>query len=494
MSVKWRLNAGEIFDDAASSSLSKRSAKGGYHSALTQIGSFVVSTTATIVLARILTPEDFGLMAMVLVFLNFAAMFKDAGLSLATVQQDRVSEIEISSLFWVNVFISFLVAVILLILSPIISDFYSRSEINTIMPFLAISFLVSGISVQHKALIQRLLRFDLIGIVHVGSQVIGLASAIIYAILYQSYMALVINTLVMNVVSTILFFYILDWRPRLAFNYSKTKKMLSFGGNVTGFNLVNYFSRNGDNILIGRFLGSEELGLYSKAYQLFMMPVRQIRNPLNAVMIPVLSRINEDGSRYNLYCSVFTEILAVLSFPLTLVCYLEADFIINLLLGKGWENSVPVFKVLALGGFLQIISGVRGGIMLSQGKSKRYFLMGLFYACITTISFIFGINYGITGVAVAFVIVQYIFFLPSLYYSFHGTPFTVRLFFIAIKRQFYIGISLCIIHSILTYYYEWNSLCSILTIILIPLGYFGFNYISTGFRKRFLSIVKSIRS
>jgi len=204
--------------------------------------------------------------------------------------------------------------------------------------------------------------------------------------------------------------------------------MLKFGSHLTGFNFVNYFSRNLDNILIGKYIGANALGLYARAYQIFMMPITQIREPMNQVAIPVLCSLQKQPDRYIKYFQRLLDILATLTIPVTIYCAIEADFLIKMLLGSQWTAAVPVFRILAVSGLIQAIAGVRGLVLISFGFSERYFIWGLFNAIICASSFVVGLQFGIEGVAAAYAIVNYIIFIPSLYYCFHKTPVTVTLF------------------------------------------------------------------
>jgi O-antigen/teichoic acid export membrane protein len=483
-----------LFDNHNDNRLSKRAIKNGYYSSITQVVKFLLSTTSTIVLARLLTPDDYGLIAMVAVFINLADMFKDAGLSMATVQKDKINQDEISGLFWVNVIISLFLTVLMAISAPLIVAFYGRSELSVIVLLLSISFFISGITIQHNALLQRLLRYDLIGVIQILSQIFGLIAAIFLAISGFQYMAIVINALIVSSVMSLLTLFYIPWIPSCSLSLKKIKGMLVFGGDITGFNVINYFSRNGDNILIGKYLGPGELGIYSKAYQIFMMPVNQIRIPINSVTIPVLSRLQDDPEKYNKYCSLIVEILAIISMPLTLICYLESDFIVTLMLGDGWGAAIPVFKILALYGVLQVVLGIRGSVMVSMGLTRRYFWMGTFYAVVNVIAFIIGIQYGIIGVATAYVIVQYILFIPSLYYSLFNTPFKVSSFFKSVYPQVVIALILILFHLLLKSNYDWNPILSISTISVIVLTYITINYLRLDFRNQALLIIKQVRS
>ncbi|MEX0780304.1 MAG: lipopolysaccharide biosynthesis protein [Balneolales bacterium] len=494
MNFKRVNSINEVFGKTNSIGLANKTAKSGYHSTVTQIVKFFLSTLSTVILARLLTPDDFGLIAMVAVFINLASMFKDAGLSMATVQKKAITQEEISALFWINVIISFSLALVMAAVSPLVISFYGRSEVGIIIIIMAISFFISGISIQHNALLQRLLRFDLIGIIQVVSQSAGLIAAVIFAVLGFDYMALVLNTLFVSTIMTLLTLFFIQWMPSMSLKFSKIKDMLIFGGDITAFNVINYFSRNADNILIGKFLGSGELGVYSKAYQIFMMPVKQVRIPINSVTIPVLSRLQDEPKRFRKYCSLIVELLAIISLPLTLVCFLEAEFIINLMLGDGWEKAIPVFKILALYGSLQVVLGIRGSVMVSMGLTRRYFWMGVIYAFANVISFIIGIQYGIIGVAAAYVAVQYILFVPSLFYSFYKTSFNVTAFFKSILPQLAITGVIVLLHEISRHYYEWNIFLSIFSILCIGLIFIIINYLRVDFRNQVFSIIKQVRS
>lgn len=485
-----RVDVGQIFVNSDTRGLAGKSARSAVHTTLTQVAELVLSTSSTLVLARLLTPDDFGLIAMVTVFISFATMFKDAGLSMATIQKERINESEISSLFWINVGVAFSISIILISVIPLIVSFYDRPEVAKILLILACSFSISGFAVQHEATLKRLMRFDLIGIIKVSSQFLSIVIAIILALNGFKYFALVFQIFALHVFNTILVYIAIPWVPSLTFKYRETRDMIKFGADITGFSFINYFARNGDNILIGKFLGSEALGYYSKAYQLFLAPVSKIRSPITNVAVPVLSRIKNEPDRFKKYCSFVVEILALASFPITIICFLEAEFIINMILGPGWEESIFVFKVLSIFGPLQVILGIRGSILISMGYTRKFFYLGLVYSILTIIAFIIGLKYGINGVAIAYVILQYLLFVPSLFYSFNNTPFTVTAFFNALLPQFTITIFLVGVHYLVNQYITWNNFTSVLTIVFTGLIFLIINYLRRDFRNRALTIIK----
>jgi PST family polysaccharide transporter len=424
-----QLTQDDIFDaNHFSNDLANKSVRGAISTMSAQGVQFILQFTGTIILARLLTPADYGLIGMVLVVVNFAAMFKDAGLSMATVQKDTITREQISTLFWINVLISMGLGLCVLVGSPVVSWFYDKPELTAVTATLSFSFIISGLSIQHEALLRRHMRFDSLAIVQIASQTLTLIVTIISALNGLRYWALILGALTTALSTVILTFYFCPWIPGRMRKSTGVRDMLKFGSHLTGFNFINYFSRNADFILIGRFISPEALGLYSKAYQLFMMPISQIRGPITNVAMPVLSTLQDQPHKYLRYYQTIIDIIATLSVPLTIYCVLEADFIINLLLGPQWIGAVTVFRILAIAGLIQPIAGTRGLVMLSYGHSERYFKWGIINAIFCVSSFIIGIPWGIEGVATAYAIVNFAILIPSLFYCFDKTPVSVALF------------------------------------------------------------------
>jgi len=393
-----------------------------------QVVLFVLQIAGMMVLARLLTPADYGLIGMVTVVVNFAQMFKDVGLSMATVQKEQISHEQISTLFWINVLISAVLGVCVLVGSPLVAAFYGKPELTAVTAVLSISFIISGLSIQHAALLRRHMRFGNLAIVQIAAQVITLAVTILLAFYGWRYWALVGGSLTTAFASVVLTFFFCPWLPGRMQRGTGVRDMLKFGGYVTGSNMVNYLSGNMDNILIGKFIGADALGLYAKAYQLFMLPITQISGPLLQVAMPVLSSLKQQPERYIKYYQRIIDILSTLTMPLALYCVIEAEFLIRLVLGTQWLGAVPVFRVLAIAGIIRPVASTWGIVTLSCGFSDRYFYWGVIHCLVTLTAIVIGLSFGIKGVAAAFAIANYVIFIPCLFFCFHKTPITVALF------------------------------------------------------------------
>jgi len=487
-----RLTPDIIFESGhRSSDLAEKSIQGGVSIMLAQGIQFVLQVVGTIVLARLLIPADYGLIGMVTVVVNFAQMFKDAGLSMATVQKEKIAHEQISTLFWINVFISFFFGMCVLFGSPLVAGFYGKSELTTVTAVLSISFIISGLSIQHAALLRRHMHFVNIAIVQIFAQFITLAVTIVLALYGWRYWALVGGSLTTAFVTVALTFFFCPWIPGRMHKGVGVRDMLKFGGHLTGFNFINYFSRNLDNIIIGRFIGVDSLGLYTKAYQLFMMPIAQIRGPMTNVAMPVLSMLKNQPVRYRKYYQRIIDIMATLTVPMTTYCVIEADFIIRLVLGPQWMGAVDVFRILAIAGMIQPVAGTRGLILLSNGYSQRYFYWGIFNAIFCIISFIVGLPYGIEGIAGAYALANYVILIPSLFYCFHETPVTVSLFLKTFFAPLLSGMLAALSVLFLRYFLPDDSFfVHGLSFVFFVLVYGGLSFCRQTIRETFLMIFK----
>ncbi len=373
-------------------------------------------------------------MAMVVAITGLANIFSNLGLSTATIQKAEINHAQVSTLFWVNATVGGLVTLIVAVISPVVAWFYKEPALLYVMLSLSINFLISSLAVQHNALLTRQMRFYSLAKIQVISMLIGVVVAIVAAKHGFGYWALVLNSLISTVSNVAGAWLALGWIPGLPRRNAGVLPLLRFGGDVVGFNVINYFSRNLDNVLIGRYWGSVSLGLYSKAYQLLMMPITNLRDPLISVAMPTLSRLQQEPNEYRNYHRELVSVLAFISMPLVAFMFIGSDHLIRLVLGDQWMGASKLFKILAFAAFIQTVGSTRGTVLLSVGKSRRYFILGAVRALFICLAFTFGLPWGAEGVAIAYVVVTYLLLYPSIYYAFKDTPVHVNDFFIAIYK------------------------------------------------------------
>jgi PST family polysaccharide transporter len=384
--------------------LKGRSVRGAAVTVLSQVCKFVLQTGSTLVLARLLTPSDFGLIAMVMSITGFAMIFSSLGLSTATIQKAEINHGQISTLFWINVALGILVAAAVVALAPAIAWFYNDPRLVPITMALGTTFIFGGLAVQHQAMLLRHMRFFSIGVVEVASMAIGVAAAIVSGILGTGYWSLVIMYVAIAAATTIGMWIAFPWLPGRPRRGVGVKGMLGFGGNITGFNIVNYFSRNADNILIGWYWGSGPVGLYSKAYSLLMLPLRQINAPISAVAVPALSRLQNKPERYRRYYIKAISMIALITMPGVIFMIFMSKELVAVLLGPQWERASVIFAVFGIAALGQPIANSTGWLYISQGRSRDMFRWGIIGSSITISSFAIGLPWGPLGVAACYTI------------------------------------------------------------------------------------------
>jgi len=408
------------------SEIKQKSVRGGAITLISQGASALIGLASTVILARLLSPDDYGLMAMVAVVTSFAGLFRDLGLSSAAIQQRTLSGAQQSNLFWTNVAVGFALTAAVACTAPLVSRFYRKPELLWITVALSTTFVVSSVASQSGALLVRDMRFGRQAVASVSGAIVTLLVGVGLAVSGFRYWSLVWGQLAGSVTSTMLLVALSRFRPGLPSRGTGLKRMLAFGASITGFNLVNYFQRNLDNLLIGRYWGAAPLGIYSRAYSLLLFPIQNVRGPINAVAFPALSRLQNEPAAYRTYYLRVTSLLAALSMPLTAYLYVASEPLIKVVLGRQWLGVVPVFSYLALAAFIQPSSGFSGSLMLSLGQGRRYFERGVFNSVVICTGFVVALPWGPTGVALSYAITIYLVLYPSLRWSFRDSPVSVR--------------------------------------------------------------------
>jgi PST family polysaccharide transporter len=417
-----------------------QSVRGGALTITSQTGRFLFQTASTVVLARILSPDDFGLIAMVATITNFALMFSHLGLGTATIQREDLTDAQLTNLFWINVGFGIFIAMVIAAMAPIVAWFYDDSRLTAVTAALSGTFVLGGLTVQHAALLTRHMRFVALETARVTAMALGVVAGVTAGVIGAGYWSLVVMHVTVSVATAVGMWIAFPWIPRLPCRNTRIRHLLGFGSHVTGFSLVNYFSRNMDNILIGRFLGSVPLGFYSKAYALMMLPIRQLRAPLMNVGLPAMSRLQDQSKRYANYYYRLVALLSFFAGPLILFGGAFSHPVVDIVLGPGWAKTATVFAWLAPAAAIQAVAGTNGMVLLSYGLGKQYLQVGIMTAAVTVTSFAVGIRWGITGVAAAYTIANIITLPILLYMAFRKTPVRVMGFFRAAATPYLAGL------------------------------------------------------
>ncbi|PQO32842.1 lipopolysaccharide biosynthesis protein [Bremerella cremea] len=431
-----------LFDTSrADKDLGRRAVRGGAITITTQGFRFLLRTGSTAVLARMLTPEDFGLIAMVTVVVGFTEILNNAGLSAATVQRKEITRAQISTLFWANIVISTTVMLLVAASAPMLSWFYNEPRLVGVTLALSASIIFGGVGIQHQALLRRSMQFGRLAVVEVGGIFAGVVVAIVMASLGFGYWSLVGMTIATSFMTAILSFAMTGWTPGKPTRDSGALEMLKFGVGVSSFTIVNYFSRNCDNFLIGWRWGAGALGVYSKAYGLLLLPTAQISRPAMAAFLPMLCRLQDKPEQFR---TVFQQVIRALSFltmPGMAALVIAADAAVFVFLGPQWDAAVPVFQILGLAAIFECVFSALGQPMIACGKASALYRMGLIGAVPTIGAFFIGLPYGPEGVAAGYTLSNTLVVCPLLFLFVAGqTPIKVFDFYRAISPPFLLAV------------------------------------------------------
>lgn len=406
--------------------LKQRSVRGGAITIFAQGSKFILQIGSMAVLGRLLTPNDYGLIGMVTPIIGFVLLFKDLGLSTATIQKEKINHQQVSTLFWINILFSLAISILFAAAAPLIASFYQEPRLSGMVLALSSIFLMGGLSIQHQALLKRTMQFTNIAKIEIASVFIGVIAGILAAWAGLGYWALVIMPLTKVIVITVGSWIICAWRPGIPRKEAELGSMLAFGGNLTGFNCINYFSRNLDNILIGQYWGAAPLGLYSKAYQLVLLPIQQINIPINSVALPLLSRLQNEPQKYAAYYYKFISAIVFLGMPVVAFTFAVTDKLILFVLGEQWLDAVPIFELLVPAAFLGTFNFADGWVYQSLGRADRQLKIGIIMSTIDIVIFVVSVRWGVIAVAAAYGLSRPFVWLPRLIYCYQDTPLDIK--------------------------------------------------------------------
>ena len=406
--------------------LRRHSVRGAAATMFSQAGLFCIQLAGMAVLARLLLPADFGVFGKTVALTGFITVLRSGGLSLATVQRAEITQAQVSTLFWLNFALGLAAAMLLAGLSPLMAWFYRDPRVLWLAVALAGSIVIDSLSIQHAALMQRQMRFGRIGSVTVAARIVGFLAAVYSAWLGAGYWALAVQQFATSLTMLVLMVWSCRWLPGLPRRGSGVRPMVSLGANQTGFGILNFANRNMDNILIGRFVSDIALGFYSQAYRLLLMPVQQVNAPISSVMIPALSRLQDQPERF---ARVYYLALAAVTFlGMPVICFLlvDARSVILIVLGRQWLPVVAMFQALGIAAFVGTFGVAGGWVYSSLGRTAQQLRQQMVVCPVTILAFFLGLPWGALGVAVSFSTTRLLLAWPTLAYCYRGTPIDMR--------------------------------------------------------------------
>ncbi|MBC1241941.1 MOP flippase family protein [Nostoc sp. 2RC] len=391
-----------------SSNLRQKAVKGVFWSALDSWGRQIVSLGVFLILARLLGPETFGLIALSTIFLNFLQVFLDQGLSQAIVQRQDIEKEHLDTAFWTNLGVSGLAAILSIACAGLIANLFKEPQITPIIRCLSLGFIISAFSSVQEATFQRKLAFKSLAIRSLIAVVIGGIVGVTMAFMGFGVWSLVGQQLTNSFVQVLVLWSVSDWRPGLRFSQKHFKELFSFGVNVMGMNLFNFLNRRSDDFLIGYFLGSVALGYYSVAYRLLLILTQLLTSIIVKVSLPTFSRLQQEPERLRNALYKAIQMTSLITFPGFLATVILAPEIVTVIFGQKWSPSIPVMQVLNLIGILYAYFYFNGSVIMAVGKPSWKLGLDFIQAVSNVIAFAIAVRWGIIAVAAAYVIRGYL--------------------------------------------------------------------------------------
>jgi O-antigen/teichoic acid export membrane protein len=405
--------------------LKNKAFQGATGAVFSQVSVYLIQMVGVIVLARLLTPEDFGLVAMVTAIDVFVRMFRNLGLMDAIVQREEINHKQVSTLFWINAAFGLSLTLFFMSMAPLIAWFYREPRLVLIAVLISLDYVFGGISTQHRALLKRSLQMYRWAANEIAATTIGFGTAIILAWQGWGYWAIVARVIAFAVAQAVGSWLFCQWRPGLPAWGTGIRPMLLFGRDMLGNNFLNFVSESFDKILIGRFQGAQALGHYSRAYHLFLAPAQQLTVPLTSVAVATLSRLQNEPEKYRRYFMNAITMVAFVGFPISGMLTIMGKDIVSLLLGPQWDIAGRIFCVFGVGIGIHILYATNMWLHMSIGRTDRLLRWSVIGSIAISISFLIGLPFGPLGMAAAYTVMIHLLIGPCLWYA--GKPMQIEL-------------------------------------------------------------------
>ena len=393
---------------------------------LSQAVALIVQVVATVVLARLLEPAAFGIVAMVTTFSLLFSNFGGNGFTEAVTQREQIDHALASNLFWINIAICTLLSIGFAACGVLLGRLYHDARVVAVTEVMALTIIVTGVSVIHLALLRRAMRFSLVAVGTILGQVSSVGLSIVLALRGWGYWALVAGAIASPLAASIAAWLTCKWIPGWPRRGVGTRAVIRYAMNIYGFFSLNYVTRNLDNLLAGWLFGPQALGLYKKAYDLASLPFNQISTPLTAVAVPTLSRLKDDPERHKRYLLRCFSILAFVGLGLAAYLTLAGHDLVRLLLGPKWNETGKIFMFFGPGIGALFLYGLNGWIHLSIGRSDRYLKWGFVHCGGLALMLVVSARWGGKGLAAAWSTYFCLMTIPAIWYAGRPVQFRIR--------------------------------------------------------------------
>ncbi len=359
---------------------------------------------AAIIIARLLSPDEYGLAALAIVFASLVMIFSDLALGAALIQRKTLSEHDKNTAFWVTVASGLVFTVLGVLLSGPIAALYGQPEAKPLLMALSGSFIVTALAATQLTLMMREMDFRQTELLALAGALVGAACGVALAAMGAGSWAIISQLIAATIVTTALVWWRSSWYPRFMFSGASFRDLGSFSAWMLGQRILYYLQVNGDRFLIGRFLGTTALGTYAVAYNTMLVPASKIGGPLQRVFSPAFSRIQDEPERIAATWARVGRIIAVVTVPALGGLVVVAPDFVPVVLGDQWKDAVPVVQVLAWVGIIQAIQALHYDVLMARDRTRTMFLFSVVLTTCHLVAFGVGLEWGVVGVAIAYAI------------------------------------------------------------------------------------------
>lgn len=403
-----------------------------------------ISFASTLTIARLLSPRDYGLAAMSAVVIAFMQTFRDFGLTNATLRKGHITEDELSFLFWFNCILTVAIAIILAIASPFIAAFYSEPAVTNIILVTLIGFIIGGCSMQHNAIMRRDLRFGMVAATDTLSLLAGFLVGLAVAFWRRDYWALVASGIAQSAVSAIINISATRWKPGRPKLIPEAPELFRFGANSSLYSLLNFVSRYGSSIMIGRWLGPVSLGHFNRAYDLYQLPMNNLLRPIAQSTLPVLARLRPTPELYRINYLAYVERLSCTLIPACIGLAFCGVPLVHVLLGDKWTVAGQLLTLLAPALAVYGVIYPISDLLVSQGRSAEMRTIGIWDLVLRTAGVAIGLQFGLEGAAIGFTVATFLMMPMRIQIAGKSGPVSRRDQYLATLPAVPIGIAVAI--------------------------------------------------
>ena len=395
-------------------SLTQKTAAGMAWLTAVQVGRQLLSIVSVSVLARRIPPVIYGLVGMAVLVTTLLETIRDVGTGTALIREPELPDSLASTAFWLNCGTGIIVTLLVIAFSWPAAYFFHEPQVARILQFLSVSFFFGALGVVPTAVLTRAMDFRRVALSQAVGAVCGTSSAIAIALAGGTVSALIAASLVMSITTTLMVWFLSPLRVKLIFHVAEARRILTFGLHLTGSHVMNYFSRNADNVLVGRFLGSSPLGFYQMGYMLMTLPLQNFSVMIAQVAYPALSKMSGDHARFRAAYLRTASLISLVTFPVMIGLGVTAQPFVRVFLGPKWMPVAGLLMVFGPLGALQSLTSTLNLVFNTQGRTNLLFRWQIFASISYVASFVVGLRWGIMGVAVCYTIVWLLLMVPML--------------------------------------------------------------------------------